>query len=234
MNGMEPAVWVTAFMAGLLGSGHCFGMCGGIAGSLGALSGGSDRSLALPALQFNVGRMLGYAVLGALAGGILGAAGEIMALKPLGKWLRALTVLMVALIGLRFLLDWRGLDWIDKGGAGLWRRILPVAVRISQRHDWLGRLGLGLCWGFLPCGLVYTVLMTAASTGSSLGGATTMLAFGAGTLPAMLGLTLAAPTLQVFLTDRFVRRIVGFSLLLLAGWMFMTLLAGASGAHSHH
>lgn len=234
MNGMEPAVWVTAFMAGLLGSGHCFGMCGGIAGSLGALSGGSDRSLALPALQFNVGRMLGYAVLGALAGGILGAAGEIMALKPLGKWLRALTVLMVALIGLRFLLDWRGLHWIEKGGAGLWRRIMPVAVRISQRHDWLGRLGLGLCWGFLPCGLVYTVLMTAASTGSSLGGATTMLAFGAGTLPAMLGLTLAAPTLQVFLTDRFVRRIVGFSLLLLAGWMFMTLLAGASGAHSHH
>lgn len=233
MTGMDPAVWVTAFLAGLLGSGHCFGMCGGIAGSLGALSGRSDRSAALPALQFNLGRLLGYALLGALAGGILGAAGEIMGLKPLGKWLRAVTAVMVALIGLRFLLDWRGLDWIEKGGAGLWRRVMPLALRISRRHDWLGRLGLGLCWGFLPCGLVYTVLMTAASTGSAAAGALAMIAFGAGTLPAMLGLTLAAPALGVFLGDRLVRRIVGFSLLLLAGWMLVTLLAASGGGHHH-
>jgi sulfite exporter TauE/SafE len=233
LSGIDPAVWVTAFLAGLLGSGHCFGMCGGIAGSLGALSGTGNRSIALPALQFNFGRVLGYALLGALAGGVLGAAGEIMALKPLGKWLRALTTLMVALIGLRFLLDWRGLDVIEKGGAGLWRRIMPIAVRISQRHDWIGRLGLGLCWGFLPCGLVYTVLMTAASTGSVAGGASAMFAFGVGTLPAMLGLTLAAPALSTFLSDRFVRRIVGFSLVVLAAWMFATLL-GSSGAGHHH
>jgi len=233
LSGIDPAVWVTAFLAGLLGSGHCFGMCGGIAGSLGALSGTGNRSIALPALQFNFGRVLGYALLGALAGGVLGAAGEIMALKPMGKWLRALTALMVALIGLRFLLDWRGLDVIEKGGAGLWRRIMPIAVRISQRHDWIGRLGLGLCWGFLPCGLVYTVLMTAASTGSVAGGASAMFAFGVGTLPAMLGLTLAAPALSTFLSDRFVRRIVGFSLVVLAAWMFATLL-GSSGAGHHH
>jgi sulfite exporter TauE/SafE len=231
---MDPAVWVTAFLAGLLGSGHCFGMCGGIAGSLGALSGTSARSIAAPALQFNLGRLLGYALLGALAGGIIGAAGEIMALKPLGKWLRALTALMVALIGLRFLLDWRGLDVIEKGGAGLWRRVMPIAVRISQRHDWIGRLGLGLCWGFLPCGLVYTVLMTAASTGSSLGGAAAMFAFGAGTLPAMLGLTLAAPALGSFLSDRFVRRIVGFSLVVLALWMSFMLLGSFSGGTHRH
>jgi sulfite exporter TauE/SafE len=233
LSGIDPAVWVTAFLAGLLGSGHCFGMCGGIAGSLGALSGTANRSIALPALQFNFGRVLGYVLLGTLAGGVLGAAGEIIALKPLGKWLRALTTLMVALIGLRFLLDWRGLDVIEKGGAGLWRRIMPVAVRISQRHDWIGRLGLGLCWGFLPCGLVYTVLMTAASTGSVAGGASTMFAFGVGTLPAMLGLTLAAPALSTFLSDRFVRRIVGFSLVVLAAWMLATLL-GSSGAGHHH
>ena len=234
MNGMDPAIWATAFLTGLLGSGHCFGMCGGIAGSLGAMSGTHGRSIALPALHFNFGRLLGYALLGALAGGFIGAAGEIMALKPLGKGLRAVTALMVALIGLRFLLDWRGLDRIEKGGAGLWRRIMPLAVRISQRHDWIGRLGLGVCWGFLPCGLVYTVLITAASTGRAAAGAATMFAFGLGTLPAMLGLTLAAPALSVFLADRLVRRIVGFSLLLLAGWMVMTLVVGAGGGHAHH
>ena len=83
MNGMDPALGVTAFLAGLLGSGHCFGMCGGIAGSLGALSGASNRGVAWPALQFNLGRLLGYALLGALAGGILGAAGEILSLKQI-------------------------------------------------------------------------------------------------------------------------------------------------------
>ena len=233
MNPLDPAIWVTAFLAGLLGSGHCFGMCGGIAGSLGALTGTNNRSIALPALQFNLGRLLGYALLGALAGGILGAAGEIMALKPLGKWLRALTALMVLLIGLRFLFGWRGLDLIEKGGAGLWRRIMPLAVRISQRHDWIGRLGLGVCWGFLPCGLVYTVLITAASTGHAAAGAVTMIAFGMGTLPAMLGLTLAAPALSVFLGDRFVRRIVGFSLVVLAVWMFLILIPGGSATHAH-
>ena len=234
MTALEPSVLVAAFMAGLLGSGHCFGMCGGIAGSLGALAGGSGRTLALPALQFNLGRMLGYAVLGALAGGIIGAAGEIMAFKPLGKWLRAITALMVLLIGLRFLLDWRGLDVIERGGAGLWRRIQPVAARAGERHDWIGRLGLGVCWGFLPCGLVYTVLMTAGSTGSAAGGASTMLAFGFGTLPAMLGLTAAAPALNAFLGDRVVRRIVGFSLIVLAIWMLIPLLSGGAETHVHH
>jgi sulfite exporter TauE/SafE len=230
---IDPAVWVTAFLAGLLGSGHCFGMCGGIAGSLGALAGRSSRSMALPALQFNVGRMLGYAVLGALAGGMVGAAGEILSLEPLGRWLRALTALMVLLIGLRFLLDWRGLDVIERGGAGLWRRIQPFAARASQRHDWIGRLGLGICWGFLPCGLVYTVLMTAASAGNAAGGASAMLAFGLGTLPAMLGLTVAAPALSAFLGDRVVRRIVGFGLIVLAIWMLL-MLSAAPGGISHH
>ena len=231
---IDPAVWVTAFLAGLLGSGHCFGMCGGVAGSLGALAGRSARSMALPALQFNVGRMLGYAVLGALAGGMVGAAGEIMSLKPLGMWLRGLTALMVLLIGVRFLLDWRGLDIIERGGAGLWRRIQPFAARASQRHDWIGRSVLGICWGFLPCGLVYTLLMTAASTGSAAAGASTMLAFGLGTLPAMLGLTMAAPALNTFLSDRVVRRIVGFSLIVLAIWMLVPLFSGGAAGHAHH
>ena len=234
MNAFDPAVLVTAFMAGLLGSGHCFGMCGGIAGSLGALSGSGTSRMAMPALQFNVGRMLSYMILGAIAGGILGAAGDIMALKSAGKYLRALTALMVLFIGLRFLIDWRGLDIIERGGAGLWKKIMPLATRISQRHDSLGRLGLGLCWGFLPCGLVYTVLMTAASTGGMAPGGATMLAFGLGTLPAMLGLTLAAPALNTFLSDKLVRRIVGFSLVVLALWMFMTLVAGHGGGQAHH
>jgi hypothetical protein len=236
MNAFDPSVLVTAFLAGLLGSGHCFGMCGGIAGSLGALSGGAGkRSLALPALQFNLGRMLGYALLGAIAAGVIGAAGEIMALKAYAKYLRLATAILVLLIGLRFLVDWGGINFIEKGGAGIWKRIQPIAARVSQRHDWLGRTGLGILWGFLPCGLVYTVLMTAASTGAVVSGALTMFAFGLGTAPAMFGLTVAAPALGTFLSDRLVRRIVGFSLVVLALWMMLPLLSGGGPVgHAHH
>ena len=236
MTPFDPAVLVTAFLAGLLGSGHCFGMCGGIAGSLGALSGGGSKkySLVMPALQFNLGRMLGYAIIGAVAAGIVGAAGEIMALKAYGKYLRVITALMVMFIGFRFLVDWKGLNFIEKGGAGIWKKISPLATKVSQRHDWAGRTGLGILWGFLPCGLVYTVLMTAASTGTSASGALTMFAFGAGTAPAMMGLTVAAPALSTFLSDRLVRRIVGFSLVVLAVWMLMPIVAGAGGGHAHH
>jgi sulfite exporter TauE/SafE len=234
MSAFDPAVLITAFLAGLLGSGHCFGMCGGIAGSLGALSGGSGRKqLVLPALQFNLGRLLGYAILGAIAAGIIGAVGEIVALKAYAKWFRVVTAVMVMIIGLQFLVDWGSLNIIEKGGAGIWKKIAPIAAKVSQRNDWVGRTGLGICWGFLPCGLVYTVLVTAASTGNSLTGALTMFSFGVGTAPAMMGLTIAAPALATFLSDKLVRRIVGFSLIVLAIWMMMPIIA-AGGGHAHH
>lgn len=235
MSGFDPAVLVTAFLAGLLGSGHCFGMCGGIAGSLGALSGGSSRrSLLLPAVQFNIGRLFGYAMLGAIAAGIIGAVGEIVALKAYAKWFRVVTAVMVLIIGLQFLVDWGSLNIIEKGGAGIWKRIAPVAAKVSQRNDWIGRMALGICWGFLPCGLVYTVLVTAASTGNALTGGLTMFAFGFGTAPAMMGLTVAAPALSTFLGDTLVRRIVGFSLIVLAVWMVLPVLMGSAGGHAHH
>ena len=141
---------------------------------------------------------------------------------------------MVLLFGLRFLVDWRGLDIIEKGGAGIWKKIGPLATRVSQRHDWIGRTGLGILWGFLPCGLVYTVLMTAASTGNAVSGALTMFSFGAGTAPAMMGLTIAAPALSTCLSDKLVRRIVGFSLIVLAIWMLMPMIAGSGGGHAQH
>jgi len=227
VSGLDPAVLVTAFLAGLLGSGHCFSMCGGIAAGLGAISPAGQfsdsRSIYYaPAFQFNFGRILSYALLGALFGGFLGVVSD---WTSLGRWLRLLTGLLILAVGLRFLFDWRGIEFIERGGAALWKRILPWAARASNRHDWLGRFFLGLCWGFLPCGLVYTILLTAASTGRPLTGAVTMLAFGAGTLPAMLGLTLAAPALASMLQDKTVRRIIGFALVVLAAWtIFMMVI----------
>jgi sulfite exporter TauE/SafE len=223
----DPAVISTAFLAGLLGSGHCFGMCGGIAAGLGAMSRGR---VVMPALQFNLARLLSYAVLGLVAATVLGGVSD---LAPIGRWLRLLTALMIFMIGLRFLFDFRGLEIIERGGAGLWKKVLPVALRAGQRQDWIGRVTLGACWGLLPCGLGYTVLLTAASTGHAAGGALTMLAFGAGTLPAMLGLTAAAPALTAFFEDRTVRRLVGFALVVLALWALITLWGFSADQMNH-
>lgn len=228
---LEPAVLSTAFLAGLLGSGHCFGMCGGIAAGLGAMAKG--RAI-LPALQFNLARLASYTILGLVAASVLGG---ISSLVPIGRWLRLLTALMILLIGLKFLFNFSGVGFIEKGGAGLWKKIAPVAMRAGSRQDAPGRLLLGACWGFLPCGLVYTVLMTAASTANPFSGAVTMLAFGAGTLPAMLGLTAAAPALSSFLEDRTVRRLIGFALVVLAAWtlvMMWSAMQGQQMNHAHH
>ena len=231
MAWLDPAVLTTAFLAGLLGSGHCFGMCGGIAAGLGAMARG--RAV-IPALQFNLARLLSYAVLGLIAASVLGGVSGLM---PWARWLRLLTALMILMIGLKFLFNFRGIEFIERGGAGLWKKILPFALKAGNRQDSFGRLLLGFLWGFIPCGLVYTVLMTAASTANPIGGAVTMLAFGAGTLPAMLGLTAAAPALASFLEDRTVRRLIGFALVVLAVWtvlmMWGSMTQGSIG-HAHH
>jgi sulfite exporter TauE/SafE len=226
----DPAVLSTAFLAGLLGSGHCFGMCGGIAAGLGAMAKG--RAI-VPALQFNLARLGSYALLGLVSAVILGSLGE---LALAGRWLRLLTALMILLIGLKFLIDFPGVALLEKGGAGIWKKVLPLALRAGRRQDWPGRIILGACWGLLPCGLVYTVLLTAASTGEPMGGAAVMLAFGAGTLPTMLGLTAATPALAVFFQDRSIRRIVGLALVGLALWtLLMMWNAGQTDTnHAHH
>ena len=231
MAWLDPAVLSTAFLAGLLGGGHCFGMCGGIAAGLGAMSRG--RAF-MPALQFNLARMTSYAVLGLVAASVLGGVSGLM---PWARWLRLLTAVMILMIGLKFLFNFRGIEFIERGGAGLWKRILPFALKAGNRQDWIGRLLLGFCWGFIPCGLVYTVLMTAASTANPVSGAVTMLAFGAGTLPAMLGLTAAAPALASFLEDRTVRRVIGFALVVLALWTVLMMwgsITQGQMSHSHH
>ena len=230
MEWLDPAVLSTAFLAGLLGSGHCLGMCGGIAAGLGAMAPG--RAV-VPALQFNLARILSYAVLGLVAATVLSGVSNLV---PIGRWLRVITALMILLIGLKFLFDFGGISFIERGGAGLWRRIMPWAMKAGSRNDWLGRLLLGACWGFIPCGLVYSILVTAASTAHPVSGAVTMLAFGAGTLPSMLGLTIAAPALSSFLADKTVRRLIGFALVVLALWTLVMMWSMSQGTmnHSHH
>jgi sulfite exporter TauE/SafE len=202
---------------------------------MGALSvkTGHQRMLTA-ALPFHLGRLLSYAMLGALAGSLVGVVSLLGELETIGRWLRLATATMVALIGLRFLCNWHGLDFIEQAGGLIWKRISPRMMNIGNRQDTAGRVLLGLGWGLLPCGLVYTMLLTAGASGSFARGCAVMLAFGIGTLPAMLGLTLAAPGLAGLLADRTFRAFIGFSLIVLALWMALTQVLLMASGHLPH
>jgi hypothetical protein len=201
---MDPSALATplgAFLFGLLGSAHCVAMCGGIAAAL-ALRAPDPRH----AFLHSLGRVLGYALAGALVAGLvaLGARGLGLAFDPapIGFLLRLMTAGLFVAVGLRLLLDrppWRALE---RFGTRVWQSALaPLAQRVGRAEGPGAALALGVLWGWLPCGLSWTALLAAAATGSAASGALTMLAFGFGTLPAVgLGgwlfgrsTTLAAP-----------------------------------------
>jgi sulfite exporter TauE/SafE len=221
------------FVVGLLGSVHCAGMCGGIVGAL-SLASASGRAVpvgvvptvpARPALAYvlayNLGRIGSYMLAGALAGGVGQGARALARLPGLqagGYWMANL---MLVLLGLYLMDAWRGLARLEQGGQVLWRHVQPVLRRL-QPFDGPGKmLAAGALWGWLPCGMVYSVLLTAMLSGSIAGGALVMLAFGLGTLPMLFGLGLLGARIRACLRVRGVRAacgalVLGFGLLGLA------------------
>jgi uncharacterized protein len=240
MQAVDLSALFTVFFVGLLGSGHCFGMCGGIAAGLGTLpgsghDGAATKPSAVSALLFNLGRILCYVILGLVSAWILAGVGQALNVPKWSMILRLVTAVMIFLIGVQFLFNWQTLAGIERAGAKVWKRVLPFAVRAGSLPGGSGRLLLGLCWGLLPCGLVYSVLLTASAAGSALAGASVMFAFGVGTLPSMFGMSLAAPLLSAMLSDRWTRKLMGAALILLAVLSVTLMLARMQGhaAHQH-
>ncbi len=203
----------TAFVVGLLGGVHCVGMCGGVVSMLTlgiAPERRGDLAGLLP-LQFgyNLGRVAGYALAGAISGGI----GAVLAQAGLLYWgqraLYALAACVMIALGLYLGGWWRGLAVIERAGAGLWRRIEPIGRRLLPIRSWTQAVAVGLVWAWLPCGLVYSVLILALGTGSPVQGALLMLAFGLGTLPNLLGIGLLAGLASRYLAAVWLRRTAG-------------------------
>lgn len=188
----ELTLW-GALIAGLVGSAHCAGMCGGITGALGLAArsgpGGRWRAAGFN-LAYSLGRISSYAVAGAIAGWL----GE--GLRPAGPhWaavFRILTALVLVLIGLQVAFHLKLLAPVEAAGARIWRLIGPrLRPILPPRHAGHALL-VGAAWGWLPCGLVYGMLVAAAVAGGPAEGAALMAVFGLGTLPAMTGMGLAA------------------------------------------
>lgn len=223
---------LTALMAGLLGSGHCLGMCGAIAGSAGGIGLAQNRLQVLKSsVRFNLARIFSYSLLGALTAVIVGTAGQAFSVPGWGRVLRLVSSAFILLIGLQFLFNLSVLRFIERAGGRLWAKLKP-APRPGRRP--LSReLLLGLSWGFLPCGLVYTMLLTAAATGNAAKGALVMVVFGMGTLPSMLGVTMFSGALHQLRSEPLMRRSIGAGLVLLALWSVVIAL-GTGSTHAQH
>ncbi len=194
-----------AFVTGLISSlGHCIGMCGGIVAVYSARQSARARTNGLATrlgalLPLHAGRLMTYAGLGAL----MGLAGALLEqIGGLVGWQGILSI-VVGVVMLLLGLSLMGiLPPIEVALASFTRGAAPLRRMKGARPSAWSGLELGLLWGLLPCGLVFAMLINSADTQTAWGGALTMLTFGLGTVPALLGLGLATNALGAQLRGR--------------------------------
>jgi uncharacterized protein len=206
---MPDSSYLALFLIGLLGGTHCIGMCGGI---VSALSLGAASRLSLH-LAYNLGRIVSYALAGAMAGGLGAASLALSAQLPMRIVLYLLANLMLVALGLYLTGMTQALAFSERFGQKLWRHVQPLTRRYLPARTVAQAFPLGLLWGWLPCGLVYSALVTALASGSARQGAGMMLAFGAGTLPNLLLAGLLALRLKEYAAKAAVRFTAGLLVL---------------------
>lgn len=223
---MPDTGFLALFLVGLLGGTHCVGMCGGI---VGAMSMGGKAGWGMH-LAYNGGRILSYVAAGAIAGALGAASMGFEGQMPARMVLYFIANLMLVALGLYLLGITGALAFTERAGQRLWRHLQPLTRRFLPVRSIAQAFPLGLLWGWLPCGLVYSALATALAAGSAGRGAAAMLAFGLGTLPNLLLAGLLLARLNEFVKRPAVRTFSGllvlgfglygfFGLMRLSGWI---------------
>ncbi|MEN9356769.1 MAG: hypothetical protein RL695_940 [Pseudomonadota bacterium] len=218
---MPDSGFIALFLVGLLGGGHCMAMCGGIVGALTTPLPGSPAQTekrGLLHLAYNFGRIGSYTGAGALMGAV-GSLGLLFDhLLPVQMALYVMANLMLVALGIYLMGMTRLLLPIERLGQRGWRHIQPLTRRFLPARSITQALPLGMLWGFLPCGMVYSALTTALMSGSALKGAGLMLAFGLGTLPNLLLAGLLLQRVRALSQARGVRLAAGLLVLGFGVW----------------
>lgn len=223
-TGLDLPPVMAAFVFGLMGGAHCIGMCGGI---MSALTFAVPPSMRHPArmggllLSYNAGRILSYMVAGAL----VATLGTLISLSPTARiMLQAFAALMLILMALYIANWWKGLLKVEAIGRHLWRYIEPLGRRLMPVVHLPQAFTLGALWGWLPCGLVYSMLAWSLAIADPLQGALLMGAFGLGTLPALLATGLAAQQLSQLIRHPATRSIAALTIIGFAVWQLWALV----------
>lgn len=181
---IEP-LYTMALATGLLGSGHCLGMCGGLVAAL-SLSDKGRRSGVAFHLLYHTGRLITYIGIGLLVGWLGSAIAYTDVFSGFARVILLSSDLFVILVGLGSAGLFRPLNLLDLECAGPVRSLAAAVRALRHLPATLSALPLGLLFGFIPCGFLYAMALTAAQSAAPLSGALIMLTFGLGTLPALL------------------------------------------------
>ena len=226
---MPDSGFLAVFLIGLLGGVHCAGMCGGIVSALSfqpqtvkvvGLPGRSSDSASAWQLHlaYNLGRISSYTIAGAIMGG-LGSLGLLLNdALPVQMGLYLAANLMMVALGLYLIGVTQSLAFTERAGQWLWRRVQPLTRRFLPAQRISQAFPLGMLWGWLPCGLVYSVLAMTLLTGSAVRGGATMLAFGLGTLPNLMAAGLVLVKFRQLAQGRALRLTAGLLVMSFGLW----------------
>lgn len=210
---IQPLSLLSALLLGFFSSSHCLVMCGGIAAAIGSRA---EQHRVRTILMFNSGRILSYATLGLLVSFV-------------GLWLqdqnhyfmmvmRTFAGVMLVLMGLYVGRWWLVLNRFERVGQPVWNALRPITKSFMGSVKPHHQLALGMLWGFLPCGLIYSALTWVAANGQPAMGFFTMAAFGLGTLPALAAGTLFGNIITPWLNKPFTRTFAALLLITFGLW----------------
>lgn len=213
---MTGPLVLSAVLLAFYGTAHCAAMCGGFVASTFTSCAGRPGAARLAAIPMHGGRLFSYATAGAIAGTLGATPAMLLGSARFQAILFSLAALVLVVTGLRI----AGVRLVRPAHATfmapLWEKATAVARRMGPPDTFPKRLGLGVLWGWAPCALVYSALPLALVSGSPAGGAVVMLAFGAGTLPALLGAGWLIGRGEALFPGPAARRIAGFAIVVLA------------------
>jgi len=228
---MNEVSYLAALVLGLMGAGHCIGMCGGIINALSFTTSTKKvkkKWVNLFAYQF--GRIMSYSTFG-LLGGLMGQQIEHASTMPI---LKITSGVLLILMGLYLSRIWMLLTYLEKFGHRLWSKISPLSKKLLPVRLTRQALLLGVLWGWLPCGLVYSSLGFAITEASPLNSALFMFAFGVGTLPATLLVGTTSLNLKRWLNLDLVRYTVSTLYFLYGIWVIYAVFALGNSELGHH
>ncbi len=171
-------------------------------------------------------------IAGVVVGGVTGQAVDLFPIaraQAIGSYTAGL---FLVILGGHVAQWWNLLNFVEKAGGRLWQKLVPMFSKILppqlHRHAIIG----GLLWGWIPCGLVYTTLVLAATTADPLSGGLTMLAFGVGTLPMLFVMGTLADQQERLNSLRWLKGIVGTALCVFGALVFLGIVPLHAGRHA--
>jgi len=208
--------FITPFLIGLFSSVHCLAMCGGLCGVF-----CRNKPSFSTILIINSGRVITYTLLGMVFAGFIQGLALSLPIVQIGFWMRSILGLVLIFLGLKILFNKSSLPAFFENNF-LWKKAKTILHRISALNSWSAHLGKGLIWGLIPCGLLYGVLIAAATTQNIFNGGFFMFAFGVGTLPSMLVAAGLINSGQNYLQNKSLRFGAGLFIIIIGLWSVLS------------